>query len=37
MSLQRVKYSNISPSASPIILQEAGERQSRKLHPLLFG
>jgi outer membrane protein insertion porin family len=34
MSLQRVKYSNISPSASPIILQEAGERQSRKF---IFG
>lgn len=34
MSLQRVKYSNISPSASSLILQEAGERQSRKL---IFG
>jgi len=34
ISFQRVKYSNISPSASPIILQEAGERQSRKF---IFG
>ena len=34
MSFQRVKYSNISPSASSIILQEAGERQSRKF---IFG
>ena len=34
MSLQRVKYSNISPSASSLIRQEAGERQSRKL---IFG
>jgi outer membrane protein insertion porin family len=34
MSLQRVRYSNISPSASSTILQEAGERQSRKF---IFG
>ena len=34
ISFQRVRYSNISPNASPAILQEAGERQSRKL---IFG
>lgn len=33
-SVQRVRYSNISPNASPVIQQEAGTRQSRKL---LFG
>ncbi len=31
LSLQRVKYSDISPDASPLIKQEAGTRQSRKL------
>lgn len=33
-SLQRVKYSDISPNASSLIQQEAGTRQSRKL---IFG
>ncbi|MFN3813507.1 MAG: outer membrane protein assembly factor BamA [Aquificaceae bacterium] len=33
-SIQRVKYSDISKDASPIVKQEAGTRQSRKL---LFG
>ncbi len=31
ISLQNVKYSDISPSASSLVLQEVGERQSRKL------
>ncbi|WP_448587596.1 outer membrane protein assembly factor BamA [Thermocrinis sp.] len=31
VSAQIVKYSDISPSASPLVLQEAGTRQSRKL------
>ncbi|MEJ5338721.1 MAG: outer membrane protein assembly factor BamA [Aquificaceae bacterium] len=34
VSLQRVRYTNISPDASPLIKEEAGTRQSRKL---LFG
>ena len=34
LSVQRVKYSDISPNASPLIKQEEGTRQSRKL---IFG
>ncbi len=31
VSLQKVKYSNISPDASPLVKEEAGTRESRKL------
>ncbi len=34
VSLQRVRYKDISPDASPLIKEEAGTRQSRKL---IFG
>ncbi|RMH81020.1 MAG: outer membrane protein assembly factor BamA [Acidobacteria bacterium] len=33
-SIQKVRYSNISPDASPLVKEEQGTRQSRKL---LFG